>query len=116
MLAISSTLEVNRLDNKMFTSANENLTQFIKVLLIKFSDMLDSSNYVSLFHRQSFVLYGNYLLKISVAVAHINIAVVKTDHSGPVGVEVEKLSVSGKHLCMHTSIVVLYFNFEFNQN
>ena len=34
--------------------------QFIKVLLIKLSDMLHSSNFVRLFHCQSFMLYGNY--------------------------------------------------------
>ena len=31
---------------------------FVKVLLVKLSDMLDSSNFVRLFHLQSFVLYG----------------------------------------------------------
>ena len=41
-----------------FTSANKNLTQFIKVLLVKLSDMLHSSNFVRLF-RQSFMLYGS---------------------------------------------------------
>ena len=38
---------------------NENQTQFVKVLLVKLSDMLDLSNFVRLFHRQSFALYGN---------------------------------------------------------
>ena len=38
---------------------NENQTQFVKVLLVKLSDMLNLSNFVRLFHRQSFALYGN---------------------------------------------------------
>ena len=42
-----------------FTGTNENLTQFIKVLLVKLSDMLDLSIFVRLFHRQSFVQYGS---------------------------------------------------------
>ena len=41
-----------------FTSASKNLTQFVKVLLVKLSEMLHSSNLVRLFHRQSFALYG----------------------------------------------------------
>ena len=41
-----------------FTSASKNLTQFVKVLLVKLSDMLHSSNFVRLFHHQSFTLYG----------------------------------------------------------
>ena len=44
-----------------FTSASKNLTQFVKVLIIKLSDMLYSSNFVRLFHRQSFTLYGSYV-------------------------------------------------------
>ena len=40
-----------------FTSLSKNLTQFVKVLLIKFSDMLHSSNFIRFFHRQSFTLY-----------------------------------------------------------
>ena len=36
---------------------NENLIQFVKVLLVKLSDMLDSSNFVRFFHCQSFALY-----------------------------------------------------------
>ena len=39
------------------TSTGKNLTQFIKVLLVKFSDMLHSSNFVKPFHRQSLTLY-----------------------------------------------------------
>ena len=42
-----------------FTSASKNVTQFVKVLLVKPSDMLHSSNFVRLFHRKSFTLYGN---------------------------------------------------------
>ena len=47
----------------IFSNMNENITQFVKVLLIKLSDMLDSSNFVRLFYHQSFVLYsiGSYL-------------------------------------------------------
>ena len=41
-----------------FTSASKNLTHFVKVLLVKLSEMLHSSNFVRLFHRQSFALYG----------------------------------------------------------
>ena len=37
-----------------FYQREQNLTQFIKVLLVKLSDMLHSSNFVRLFHRQSF--------------------------------------------------------------
>ena len=39
-------------------STNKNLNQFVKVLLVKLSDMLHLSNFVRLFHRQSFTLYG----------------------------------------------------------
>ena len=48
--------QVNRCNN--FTGKNENLTQFIKVLLVKVSEILDSSKFVRLFHCQSFALYG----------------------------------------------------------
>ena len=44
-----------------FTSASKNLTQFVKVLLVKLAEMLHSSNFVRLFHRQSFVLYGTQI-------------------------------------------------------
>ena len=43
----------------IFIGVNENLTQFVKVLLIKVSEILDSSKFVRLFHRQSFALYGS---------------------------------------------------------
>ena len=43
-----------------FTSASKNLTQFVKVLLVKLSELLHSSNFVGLFHRQSFALYGTF--------------------------------------------------------
>ena len=54
--------QVNRHDNStiIFTGANENLTQFIKVLLVKVSKILDSSKFIRLFHCQSFALYGTY--------------------------------------------------------
>ena len=45
-----------------FTSTSKNLTQFVKILLVKLSEMLHSSNFVRLFHRQSFALYGNRVL------------------------------------------------------
>ena len=45
----------------IFSGTNKNITQFIKVLLVKLSDMLDLSNFVWLFHCQNFALYGNYL-------------------------------------------------------
>ena len=41
------------------SNSYEGYNQFIKVLLIKLSDMLDSSNFVRLFHCQSFALYCN---------------------------------------------------------
>ena len=52
--------QVNRHDNStiIFTSTNENLTQFVTVLLVKVSEILDLSKFVRLFHRQSFALYG----------------------------------------------------------
>ena len=43
----------------IFSSANKNVTQFVKVLLIKLFDMLDSSNFVKLFHCQSIALYSS---------------------------------------------------------
>ena len=49
-----------------FTSTSKNLTQFVKVLLVKLSDMLHSSNFVRLFHRQSFALYGNNIVLICI--------------------------------------------------
>ena len=61
MLTISQPHDqVNRRDNStiIFTSANENLTQFVEVLLIKVSEVLDTSKFVKLFHHQSFALYG----------------------------------------------------------
>ena len=48
----------------IFSNANENVTQFIKVLLVKLSDMLDSSNFIRLFHRQSFALYSIHTVYI----------------------------------------------------
>ena len=36
----------------------QNLAQFVEVLLVKLSDILHLSNFVRLFHRQSFALYG----------------------------------------------------------
>ena len=53
--------QVNARDKSttIFTRANENLTQFVKVLLVKVSEILDSSKFVKLFHRQSFALYGS---------------------------------------------------------
>ena len=52
--------QVNPHDNStiIFTGANENLTQFAKVLLVKVSEILNLSKFVRLFHRQSFALYG----------------------------------------------------------
>ena len=52
--------QVNRHDNStiIFTSTNENLTQLVKVLFVKVSEILDLSKFVRLFHRQSFALYG----------------------------------------------------------
>ena len=41
-----------------FYQREQNLTQFVKVLLVKLSEMLHSSNFIRLFHRQSFTLYG----------------------------------------------------------
>ena len=41
-----------------FNQREQSLTQFVKVLPLKLSDMLHSSNFVRLFHCQSFVLYG----------------------------------------------------------
>ena len=41
-----------------FYQREQNVTQFVKVLLVKLSDMLHTSNFVRLFHRQSFMLYG----------------------------------------------------------
>ena len=41
-----------------FYQREQNLTQFIKVLLVKLSDMLHLSNFVRLFHHQSFMLYS----------------------------------------------------------
>ena len=43
-----------------FYQREQNLTQFVKVLLVKLSVMTHSSNFVRLFHRQSFTLYGSY--------------------------------------------------------
>ena len=49
--------QVNRCDSSTiiyFTGVNEYPTQFVKVLLVKLSEMLDSSIFVRLFHHQSF--------------------------------------------------------------
>ena len=43
----------------------QSLTQFVKGLLIKLSDMIHSSNLVRLFHHQSFTLYSTYSISIS---------------------------------------------------
>ena len=45
----------------IFYQHKQNLTQFVKVLLVKLSDMFHSSNFIRLFHRQSFTLYGMLL-------------------------------------------------------
>ena len=44
-----------------FYQHKQNLTQFVKVLLVKLSDMFHSSNFIRFFHRQSFTLYGMLL-------------------------------------------------------
>ena len=41
----------------LFYQREQNLTQFVIVLLVKLSDMLHSSNFVRLFHHQSFTVY-----------------------------------------------------------
>ena len=41
-----------------FYKREQSLTHLVKVLLVKLSDILHSSNFVRLFHRQSFELYG----------------------------------------------------------
>ena len=38
---------------------NENLTELVKVLFVKLSEILDLSSFVRLFHSQSFALYGS---------------------------------------------------------
>ena len=60
---LSSHDQVNRRDNSIiiFTGANKNLTQFVKVLLVKVSEILDLSKFVRLFHHQSFVLYSTFV-------------------------------------------------------
>ena len=63
-----------------FTSASKNLTQFVKVLLVKLSEMLHSSNFIRLFQCQSFALYGTltqtrvilYIIEISQVIDHPN--------------------------------------------
>ena len=55
------TLQVNGHDNSTiiyFYRRKENQTEFVKVLLVKLSELLDSSNFITLFHCQSFALYG----------------------------------------------------------
>ena len=53
--------QVNPRDNSTIisTGANENLTQFVKVLLVKVSEILDSSKFITLFHHQIFVPYSS---------------------------------------------------------
>ena len=46
--------------NDLFYWRKQNLTQFIKILLVKLSEMLDLSSFLRLFHRQSFALYGTH--------------------------------------------------------
>ena len=52
------TLMTTRNFTNLFYWHEQNLTQFVKVLLVKLSEMLDSSIFVKLFHRQSSALYG----------------------------------------------------------
>ena len=66
----SQPLQAHYNPNSLFTSANKNLTQFVKVLLVKLTDMLHSSNFVRLFHHQSFTLYGSVWVN---AIMHIYI-------------------------------------------
>ena len=54
--------QCNKSTKNNFTGVNKNLTQFIKVLLVKLSDKLDSSNFARLFHCQSFALYGVHVI------------------------------------------------------
>ena len=42
----------------IFYQHEQNITQFVKFLLIKLSYMLHSSKFVRLFHHQSFTLHG----------------------------------------------------------
>ena len=53
-------METTRALEGCLCHTNENTTEFVKVLLVKFSDMLDSSNFIRLFHCQSSALYGIY--------------------------------------------------------
>ena len=53
-----------------FYQYEQNLTQFVKVLLIKLSDMLHSLNFLRLFHRQSFTLYGTNIIIATVSYIH----------------------------------------------
>ena len=46
-----------------FYQCEENVTQFVKVLIVKLSVMLHLSNFVRLFHHQSFTLYGMWPLQ-----------------------------------------------------
>ena len=49
----------------IFSGTNKNSTQFVKVLLVKHSNMLDSSSFVRLFHLQRFALYGTRISSAS---------------------------------------------------
>ena len=42
----------------IFSLSYKGYNQFVKVLLVKLSDMLDLSNFVRLFHCQNFALYS----------------------------------------------------------
>ena len=56
-----------------FFLSYEGYNQFVKVLLIKVSDMLDSSNFVRLFHRQSFALYDSLPLTLETIIIIMNV-------------------------------------------
>ena len=63
------------------------VTQFVKVLLVKLSDMLDLSNFIKLFHRQSFALYGSsmhYFVVLVIRLYIYNGVPVNHDEANPV--------------------------------
>ena len=84
-----------------FTTASKNLTQFVKVLLVKLSEMLHSSNFVRLFHRQRFSLYGKLLAGDATtveALARFSVCGHTSVTSGVIGKSVHRILCPGDTL------------------
>ena len=55
---IAQNFDGGKIVNRCYYFSYEGYNQFVKVLLVKLPDLLDSSNFIRLLYCQSFALYG----------------------------------------------------------